>query len=170
MRREDVKSDRKDGRTLKNSIRFKITGGFAGRDTLRLQMLQSIASGVGACRLNQSGRYTCLLRAITLTSIYTPSQSAELRFWRRPYELNETPPRHNSIIFRNPYWQGSAKNIHFWPFCLRRNRPPRKTIYRNRGRLIDDGKMRYDAIGEFNADSKAEYSALSGTRSQKKRN
>jgi len=29
--------------------------------------------------------------------------------------------------------------------------------------------IRYDTIGEFNVDSKAEYSALSGTRSQKKK-
>ena len=29
--------------------------------------------------------------------------------------------------------------------------------------------IRYDTIGEFNVDSKAEYSALSSTRSQKKK-
>ena len=29
--------------------------------------------------------------------------------------------------------------------------------------------VRYDTIGEFNVDSKAEYSALSSTRSQKKK-
>jgi len=31
------------------------------------------------------------------------------------------------------------------------------------------GTVRYDTIGEFNVDSKAEYSALSSTRSQKKK-
>jgi len=30
-------------------------------------------------------------------------------------------------------------------------------------------QLRYDTIGEFNVDSKAEYSALSSTRSQKKK-
>jgi len=29
-------------------------------------------------------------------------------------------------------------------------------------------RLKYDTIGEFNVDSKAEYSALSSTRSQKK--
>jgi len=32
-----------------------------------------------------------------------------------------------------------------------------------------DSIIRYDTIGEFNVDSKAEYSALSSTRSQKKK-
>ena len=31
------------------------------------------------------------------------------------------------------------------------------------------GEIRYDTIEEFNVDSKAEYSALSSTRSQKKK-
>jgi len=36
--------------------------------------------------------------------------------------------------------------------------------------LLATCTIRYDTIGEFNVDLKAEYSALSSTRSQKKRN
>jgi len=35
--------------------------------------------------------------------------------------------------------------------------------------LFASDTIRYDTIGEFNVDSKAEYSALSSTRSQKKK-
>ena len=35
--------------------------------------------------------------------------------------------------------------------------------------LFEDDTIRYDTIGEFNVDWKAEYSALSSTRSQKKK-
>ena len=34
---------------------------------------------------------------------------------------------------------------------------------------VKDDTIRYDTIGEFNVDSKAEYSALSSTRNQKKK-
>ena len=36
-------------------------------------------------------------------------------------------------------------------------------------RVTDGDTIRYDTIEEFNVDSKAEYSALSSTRSQKKK-
>jgi len=36
-------------------------------------------------------------------------------------------------------------------------------------RKLDDDTIRYDTIEEFNVDWKAEYSALSSTRSQKKK-
>ena len=41
----------------------------------------------------------------------------------------------------------------------------------NIGRTVTgmNNTIRYDTIGEFNVDSKAEYSALSSTRSQKKK-
>ena len=35
--------------------------------------------------------------------------------------------------------------------------------------VVQDDTIRYDTIGEFNVDWKAEYSALSSTRSQKKK-
>jgi len=35
--------------------------------------------------------------------------------------------------------------------------------------VLTEGSHRYDTIEEFNVDSKAEYSALSSTRSQKKK-
>jgi len=37
------------------------------------------------------------------------------------------------------------------------------------GNTTSNYTIRYDTIGEFNVDSKAEYSALSSTRSQKKK-
>jgi len=44
-------------------------------------------------------------------------------------------------------------------------------IFRTWGRAfsIFNAILRYDTIGEFNVDWKAEYSALSSTRSQKKK-
>ena len=38
-----------------------------------------------------------------------------------------------------------------------------------RAMMIDQNTIRYDTIEEFNVDSNAEYSALSSTRSQKKK-
>ena len=43
---------------------------------------------------------------------------------------------------------------------------------KGKGRILDIAPqvdIRYDTIGEFNVDSKAEYSALSSTRSQNKK-
>ena len=57
-------------------------------------------------------------------------------------------------------------NIHFW--CTK-TYTLRVTIkMENISRLIVS-LLRYDPIGEFNVDWKAEYSALSSTRSQKKK-
>jgi len=41
--------------------------------------------------------------------------------------------------------------------------------HQRHSRVTDSEDIRYDTIGEFNVDSKAEYSALSSTRSQKKK-
>jgi len=44
-----------------------------------------------------------------------------------------------------------------------------KNIFTREITKFNAGEIRYDTIEEFNVDSKAEYSALSSTRSQKKK-
>ena len=55
--------------------------------------------------------------------------------------------------------------------CLLRSSPPLMSFFDNGFTIELDQSVtiRYDTIGEFNVDWKAEYSALSSTRSQKKK-